>query len=59
MVGQIEGDGVSGGRQQAFLFDFEMAYGRSVAPARVVALGCVNILGKTAHIHRKFKNLET
>lgn len=41
---------VGSGRQQAFPFDFKIAYGRSLAPARVVALGSLNILGKTGHV---------
>ena len=42
MVSQVAGDGIGGGRQQAFPLYFKMAYGRSVAAARVVALGSFN-----------------
>ncbi len=50
MVSQVAGDGIGGGRQQAFPLYFKMAYGRSVAAARVVALGSFNILGETGHV---------
>ena len=50
MVSQVAGDGIGGGRQQAFPLYFKMAYGRSVASARVVALGSLNILGESGHV---------
>ncbi len=50
VVGEVAGNGVSRGRQQAFPLNLKMMDGRSVAPARVVALGSLYVLGKTGHI---------
>ena len=49
MVGQVAGDDIYRRRQQAFPLNLKMTNGRSLASARCVALGSLNILGKMAH----------